>query len=329
MSKRIVAIILAVVIVMGGILMSTLTTLASSFFSSDVSEVEDAPSSIIQKGDASKQIAEIAVKGEITGSASGGLFGGSEGYDHAAALKQLDTIKKDDSIKGVLLTVNSPGGGTYESDEFYQKLKEIKEKGKKIYVQMETVAVSGGYYISMPADKIYAGPQTLTGSIGVISQSMDYSELLKNLGVKTNTIKSGSHKDIMSPDREMTQEERNILQSVNKDSFDQFVNVVKEGRHMSESKVRKLADGRIYSAQQAKSEGLIDEIGYKDAALKQMKKELKVKNPQIISFSEDSAKFGSLFGLKSAYEGLKSDIQQARNILTNKSDTRPMYMYEG
>lgn len=328
MSKRIVAIILAAVIVMSGIVMSIVTTLASNFFNGGMTNFDQVPTTVVKNGSPSHQIAEVVVKGEITGNASGGLLGG-EGYNHKLILKQLDTIKNDDSIKGVLLTVNTPGGGTYESDELYQKLKEVKTKGKKIYVQMETIAASGGYYISMPADKIYAGPQTLTGSIGVISQSMDYSELLKNLGIKTNTIKSGSHKDIMSPQREMTNEERDILQSINKDSFDQFVNVIKEGRHMSEDKVRKLADGRIYSAQQAKAHHLIDEIGYKNEALKAMKKELKLKNPQIITFDTSQQGLGSLFGIKTTFESLQTNVKQMKNILNNQSDTRPMYLYEG
>ena len=329
MSKRIVAIILAAVIVFGGIVMSVVTTLASNVFNGSLNDLDQAPTSVVKNGDPSHQIAEIVVKGEISGESSGGLFGGGEGYNHKSALKQLETIKKDDSIKGVLLVVNSPGGSTYESDEFYQKLKEVKDKGKKIYVQMETLAASGGYYISMPADKIYAGPQTLTGSIGVIMKAKDYSELLNNLGIKTNTIKSGNHKDILSPEREMTNEEREILQSINKDSFDQFVNVIKEGRHMSEEKVRKLADGRIYSAQQAKANHLIDEIGYKEDAIKAMGKEMKVKNPQVITFDESQQGLGSLFGMKATLENIQANFTEIKQILNNNSDTRPMYLYEG
>lgn len=328
MSKRIIAMILAVFIVGTGLVMSVLTTIVSTFLNEEVG-YQEATSTVIQKGDSSNQIAKIKVKGEITSTDSGGILGTGGAYNHTAALKQLEAIKQDNTIKGVLLVINSPGGGTYESDEFYQKLKEIKANGKKIYVHMETIAASGGYYIAMPADKIYAGPQSLTGSIGVISQSMDYSELLKNLGIKTNTIKSGAHKDIMSSQRAMTNEERGILQSINKDSFNQFVEVVKEGRKMSEKKVRKLADGRIYSAQQAKSNGLIDEIGYQEAALKSLKKELKITHPQLISFNEGEKGFNNLFGLKSTLEGLKADFQQIQNILNNKSETRPMYLYEG
>lgn len=329
MSKRIVAIILASVIIIGGILTSALTSIVSSFFDGEVNINAEAPSTVVQEDDKSNQIAEITVNGAIQDTGAPGLFGGGSEYNHQVALNQLETIKNDDSIKGVLLNVNSPGGGTYESDEFYHKLKAVKDAGKKIYVQMETLAASGGYYISAPADKIYAGPQTLTGSIGVISESKDYSKLLDDLGIKTNTIKSGAHKDILSGSRKMTEEERQILQSINKDSFDQFVDVVKKGRHMSESKVRKLADGRIYSAQQAKANGLIDQIAYKDQALKDLEKAIKVDDPQIITFNEESSDLTSFLGMKSFVNGLRSDVQNIKQILNNEAQTRPMYKYEG
>ncbi len=329
MSKRIVAIILASVIIIGGILTSALTSIVSSFFNGEVNINAEAPSTVVKEGDKSNQIAEITVNGAIQDTGAPGLFGGGSEYNHQVALNQLETIKNDDSIKGVLLNVNSPGGGTYESDEFYHKLKAVKDAGKKIYVQMETLAASGGYYISAPADKIYAGPQTLTGSIGVISESKDYSKLLDDLGIKTNTIKSGAHKDILSGSRKMTEEERQILQSINKDSFDQFVDVVKKGRHMSESKVRKLADGRIYSAQQAKANGLIDQIAYKDQALKDLEKAIKVDDPQIIIFNQESSDLTSFLGMKSFVNGLRSDVQNIKQILNNEAQTRPMYKYEG
>lgn len=328
MSKRVVAMILAVAIVIVGILMSTVTTVVSSIFTDSNTFEQDLQPTIIEKGDASRQIAEINVDGEIMDAGAGGLLGGS-GYDHQLMLNQLETIKNDSSIKGVLLNINTPGGGVYESDELYQKIKEVQQKGKKVYVQMQSLVASGGYYISAPADKIYAGPQSMTGSIGVISQSTDYSQLLNNLGVKTNTIKSGAHKDIMSPTREMTDEEREILQSINKDSYDRFVQIVSKGRNLSEAKVRELADGRLYSAKQAESNGLIDQIGYKDATLKDLKKNIKAKDAQVISFDENAYGINSLFGVKTLYKQIRADIQQATSIIHNKSETRPMYMYEG
>ena len=146
-KKRIIALILAVVIVLGGIIMSSISAVVSSLFSeSTTSDTNPFTEKVEKEGNSSKRIAHLTLNGEITEGTGGGLFGG-EGYNHEAFLKQLDNVKKDDSIKGVLLTVNTPGGGTYPSDEIYEKIKEIKQKHKKIYVHMDSMAASGGYYI--------------------------------------------------------------------------------------------------------------------------------------------------------------------------------------
>ncbi|MGM7691121.1 signal peptide peptidase SppA [Staphylococcus saprophyticus] len=328
-KKRIIALILAVVIVLGGIIMSSISAVVSSLFSeSTTSDTNPFTEKVEKEGNSSKRIAHLTLNGEITEGTGGGLFGG-EGYNHEAFLKQLDNVKKDDSIKGVLLTVNTPGGGTYPSDEIYEKIKEIKQKHKKIYVHMDSMAASGGYYISAPADKIYAGPQTMTGSIGVIMSSIDYSGLQKNLGIKQDVIKSGEHKDILSSSREMTSEERDILQSVLDDSFNRFVNIVKDGRDMPESKVRKLADGRIYSAQQAKSNGLIDEIGYEDQTVKALKKDINAKDAEVFEYSTDGGWFSSMYNVKSSISQFTNEIKDVKSIITNDTKTEPMYLYEG
>jgi len=328
-KKRIIAIVLAVVIVLGGIIMSSISAIVSSIFNeSTTTDMDPFTEEVEKEGDSSKRIAHLTLNGEIAEGTGGGMFGG-EGYNHTAFLKQLDKVKNDDSVKGMLLTVNTPGGGTYPSDEIYQKIKQIKKKGKKVYVHMGSMAASGGYYISAPADKIYAGPQSMTGSIGVIMSSIDYSGLQKNLGIKQNVIKSGKHKDILSSSREMTGEEKDILQSVLDDSFDRFVNIVKDGRHMSESKVRKLADGRIYSAQQAKSNGLIDEIGYEDSTLKAMKKDMNAKDAEVFEYSEDGGWFSSVYSTKSNISQFTNELKDVKSIIKNDSKAEPMYLYEG
>src|SRR5699024_7994229 len=153
----------------------------------------------------------------------------------------------DETIEAVLLKVDSPGGGVYETAQIYKRLMEVKELDKPIYVSMGNMAASGGYYAAMPAEKIFATTSTITGSIGVIMESINYSELAEEYGVKFNTIKSGKHKDIMSASREMTDEEHDILQSMIDEMYGEFVDVVSEGRDMDEKTVRKLADGRIYT----------------------------------------------------------------------------------
>lgn len=329
-KKRVIALIIAAVIILGGVVASSISAIFSTVFSNNGGGDSDTLTENVQhEGSSSKRIAHLKLDGEITDeSTGGGLFGGG-GYDHELFLKQLDQVKKDDTVKGMLLTVNSPGGGTYPSDEIYQKIQEIKKKGKKVYVQMETMAASGGYYISAPADKIYAGPQSTTGSIGVIMSNIDYSELQEKFGVKENVVKSGAHKDIMSSSRHMTPKEKQIMQSLIDDSFDQFVDKVKQGRHMSEKKVRHLADGRLYSAQQAKKNGLIDEIGYQDKTLKALSKDIGEKKPEVFEYEMGGGLFSSLTSMRSTFKGLQSDIQQLKSVIKNDSKAKPMYMYEG
>ncbi len=132
--------------------------------------------------------------------------------------------------------MNSPGGGVVESAEIHDKILDIKKVKKPVYVSMGSMAASGGYYISAPADKIYASPETMTGSLGVIMHGYNYEKLAKKYGVEFETIKSGPHKDIMSPTREMTGEEREILQNMINNSYDQFVKVIADGRGMTERK---------------------------------------------------------------------------------------------
>lgn len=328
-KKRVIAIILAVVVILGGITVSSISAIVSSFISnSSSSNVDPFTEKTEQQGSSSKRIAHLTLNGEISEGSGGGLFGGS-GYDHEAFMKQLDNVKKDNSVKGVLLTVNSPGGGTYPSDEIYNKIKQIKKKGKKVYVHMESLAASGGYYISAPADKIYAGPQSMVGSIGVIMSNVDYSGLQEKLGIKENVVKSGAHKDILSSSRPMTSDEKNILQSMLNDSFDRFVNIVKNGRHMSEKKVRKLADGRVYSAQQAEKNGLIDKIGYKNEALKSLKKDIHANNAEVFEYSESEGIFSTFFNAQSSVKQFKNDINDIKSVITNDTKAKPMYLYEG
>ncbi len=170
----------------------------------------------------------------------------------------LRQAQENSSVKAIVLRVNSPGGSVVASNEIYEELKKID---KPVVVSMGEVAASGGYYISCTADKIVVNPSTLTGSIGVIAQLLNVEELTDDIGVKVITIKSGPHKDEGSPFREMTKEEKEIWQKIIDESYDQFVGIVAEGRGLPEKEVRKLADGRIYTGQQAVELGLADELG--------------------------------------------------------------------
>ena len=175
-------------------------------------------------------------------------------------IAHLKQYGKDNSVKAVVLRINSGGGGVAPSQEIYEEVRKLNEK-KPVLCSMGNVAASGGYYIAAAARKVYANPGTMTGSIGVKMPLMNLKDLADKIGVKGMTIKSGEFKDIGSPLREMTPQEQEILQSVVDNVHMQFVNAVATGRKLSQEEVMRIADGRILTGEQAKAVGLIDELG--------------------------------------------------------------------
>jgi protease-4 len=185
--------------------------------------------------------------------------------DSRSVVEQLKKYRKDDRVKAIILRIDSPGGGTAASQEIYREIQKTVSQ-KKVVASMGNVAASGGYYVALAADKIVANPATLTGSIGVILDLPNFKELLKKIGVSQETVKSGPYKDIGSPVREMTPEERQLLQGVIDNVYQQFVEVVVKGRKLSREQVERIADGRVFTGEQAKRLGLIDELGsFEDA----------------------------------------------------------------
>lgn len=189
-------------------------------------------------------------------------------YDSKPILSQLDKIEESKAVKAVVLRLETPGGAVAASQEIYRKLKYLRdEKGIPIVASMGNVAASGGYYVALGADTIIANPGTITGSIGVIASIFQYQRLFEKLGVSVETVKSGKFKDTGSPFRGMTGEEREYLQSLIDDTYDQFVHAVAEGRNLEVAEVELLADGRVYTGRQAKELGLIDILGGLDEAI--------------------------------------------------------------
>jgi len=184
-------------------------------------------------------------------------------------VEQLRTFAENPAIKAILLRIDSPGGAVVPSQEIYDEVKKIRAAGKqKLVVSMGTVAASGGYYIASASDKIVANPGTLTGSIGVIMELPNLEGLMKKIGVETTVIKSGAHKDLVSPFRTMGAAERQILQRVMDDVHDQFIQAVSDGRWLDKAGVTRLADGQVFTGRQAKEKGLIDELGSFEDAIK-------------------------------------------------------------
>ncbi len=177
-------------------------------------------------------------------------------------IDELHLHRDDERVKAIVLRIDSPGGGVGPSQEIYREVMKIKsENKKKVVTSMGSVAASGGYYIASASDLIVANPGTITGSIGVLMEFTNIEELFKKIGIKGVVIKSGEHKDLGSPFREMTPEERRLIQSVIDNVHQQFIQAVAEGRKMDRAKVTQVADGRILTGEQAKQLGLVDELG--------------------------------------------------------------------
>jgi protease-4 len=179
--------------------------------------------------------------------------------DHV--VDELHDYAEDSSIKAIVIRIDSPGGGVVPSQEIYNAVKYVKREGKKVVVSMGSVAASGGYYVAAAADKIVANPGTLTGSIGVKMEFANLEKLLEKIGVQGMVVKSGEYKDIGSPFRTMTEQEKKLLQGVIDDVHSQFIKAVAEGRNLPEADVRAIADGRIFTGQQALSLKLVDKMG--------------------------------------------------------------------
>ncbi|HWQ68459.1 MAG TPA: signal peptide peptidase SppA [Patescibacteria group bacterium] len=194
------------------------------------------------------KVALIAVEGVI--------------LDSKEVIEQLEKHRTNPSVKAIVLRINSPGGGVAPSQEIHEEILKTRQTDKKpIVASMGSVAASGGYYIASATDLIVANPGSITGSIGVVLQVPNISGLMQKIGVKSVVVKSGLHKDLASPTRDMTDAERQILQGMLDDVHGQFIDAVATGRRIDRQKVKTMADGRIFSGREAQSLGLVDQLG--------------------------------------------------------------------
>lgn len=229
-------------------------------------------------GDGDQKIVQIFLDGPIKYEA---------GNNQKTIISQLDKAIIDPLVKGVVLSVNSPGGDVVYSEEIYRKIVEVKKSGKRVVISMGQVAASGGYYISAPADKIFASPSTITGSIGVVMSIPNFKGLADKIGYKEITITSGTYKDMGNPLSNFTEQSEQIYKKLIGESYERFVDIIVEGRKLKREEVLKLADGRIYSGIQAKKLRLIDEFGNLEDATNDVKKKLGMADVQIIRYNED------------------------------------------
>ena len=232
-----------------------------------------------------KKVLLVSVDGAIDDNPEGGLFS-----EPGTVVKVKDALKhaeKDPSIYAILLRVNSPGGTVTASDILYTELKRFKERtGKKIVAVFLDVAASGGYYTAMCADRIVAHPTTVTGSIGVIATLPSLQGLSEKIGVEVRVIKSGNLKDMGSLWRGMSSQERELFQGLINGMYERFLTVVQEGRPKLDAQtIRNLADGRVYTAQQALEKGLVDQIGYIEDAFESAKSVAGIGDASLVTYT--------------------------------------------
>lgn len=330
-TKRWVAVGIAAILFISSIMMSIVSSFfkqtETGFFSSlNEQLIELDMSNIIQSGDSTRRIAVLDVDGVIAQSADEIFV--TSGYNHSLLLEQLEELRNDLTVEALLIKVNSPGGGVYESAQIRDKLALIREERDiPVYVVMGSVAASGGYYISAEADKIFASAETMTGSIGVIMSGLNYSGLMEQFGIKDNTIKSGEFKDIGSSTREWTEEDAKILQELVDSSYNRFVDIVAAGRKMNTAKVREIADGRIYDGIQAKAVGLVDEIGYFEDALAALITDYELDGAEVFEYPKQTFGFFDMLDYRVAKLFGLNDNGSADMAFAENTVNYPKMMY--
>lgn len=264
----------------------------NKFASSESSNISES----VVSGSSENTIAIINIKGTIMSEPAS-----SSDVVSAKNIKEMISKAQNDSqVKAVIVDINSPGGGIVASDQIYQYFKKFSKPIISVY--SGEVAASGGLYVSMGTDKVVSQAETLTGSIGVIAETYDISDLLSKYGIKVNTVKSGKFKDIGSFSREMTNEEKAMMQGIVDESYNRFISIVSDSRKLSLDTVKGFADGRIFSGRQAKKLGLVDQIGDMDDTIVLAKKMAHISDATIVeydppfSFSSLLSLFSSKFG---------------------------------
>jgi protease-4 len=242
-------------------------------------------------------------------------------------LDTIDRIADDPSVKGVLLTIDSPGGLVADSDRIHQKLVKLREKVPMV-VSFGRIAASGGYYVAMgagPESQIFAEPTTWTGSIGVIIPRYDLSQLSQQLGVRSDSITTGPLKDSLDPFRELTPQERTVWDTIVKDSLDRFVGVIDAGRKdLDEAAIRPIATGQIFTSEQALQLKLIDQIGDRDAALAALQEQVGLKEARVVEYEYPTGLVEGLLGLQATELAPSAD---PLSRLLDASVPRAMYLF--
>ena len=269
------------------------------------------------------KVAVISLSGPVQSADSSGLFFGGTVISPKLVRSQLERAKDDTAVKAIVIHVESPGGSVAACQEI---LNEIEQVEKPVVVTFGDLAASGGYYISAKADKIVALPGTLTGSIGVISEIPNLKGLFDKLGIEMEVFTAGKYKDMYAGIRELTPEEKAIMQEMTDQLYDQFIQVVAEGRSLSEEKVRELATGQLYTGVQAKELGLVDELGGLDTAIDLAASLADIKEPEVEYYKRETPSLLSTFfemGLQRLNNVIQMPTLGAEGIILLKTLSNP------
>lgn len=280
---------------------------------------ENAKGPVLPKGE---YIAKIFITGVIQEE--------NKTYSQKWLLNTISALEKDDNNKGIILFIDSPGGSVYESDEAYLALLQYQKSNKPVWAYMGSLAASGGYYISCGAQYICANRNTLTGSIGVIAgESVDLTELMANLGIKSKTFTAGRNKNMLNYNSPLTEEHEQIMQSIADECYEQFTSIVALNRKIPIKDVKELADGRIYTAKQALNLKLIDKICNFDEAVTEMKSKLNMENINVIDY-QYSPKLSWYDFLSNAFANINPLVQTTESKvldLISSNIKYPAYIY--
>ena len=284
-NKRLISIVIVVVLVVFSLIKGTITSSNNSKkddaelngYLTEFLQEQSVTKLTLKKGNSSEVIQKISIDGEINAEMT-------NTYSRGSVLNQIKEAKGNPNVKAILLSVNSPGGGVYETAELYNAL---KNSGKDVYVSMKKTAASGGYYVSTAAKKIFVNTETTTGSLGVIMSYVSAQKFLNDHGIKQETIRSGEQKAVGGLTEDLPESTRKILQEQNKEAYERFVKAIAEGRNLSEDEVKKLADGRTYTGTQAVANKLADKVGTEDELIDLIKEEKGLSNPTVIELRAD------------------------------------------
>jgi len=272
---------------------------ACTFFRADLVQPLQPLEETVIEGEGRPKILLLDVSGFLSEKErSGGILGRERPSPVSQVREALRKAERDDDIRGVIVRVNSPGGTVTASDIIHHEIRTYRERGKvPVTACIMGIGASGGYYVAVAADRIYAHPTSVVGSIGVLAVKLNVAGLLSKIGVSEQTVKSGDKKDMMSPFRDVSPEERRILQSIIDGMQGRFLDAVRTGRgdRLDRKELASLADGRVFTAEQALAAKLVDRIGYLDDAIGAMKKDLGLEQARIVTYDRPGGYRGSIY----------------------------------